>query len=427
MTGLPPTTSTRLGGRFAQFHAVAQWLGRILDAATASRPMSRPGRAGRLPGTPRRMSWSAFTRVRSGYVSVAIVLGVLLAAVYTLPMHPGPGSVAPIWRVPVGGPTLADGTNLPVYCLSASGPPLSCGIARMHQAGRIGFVAYREPPNPHDTLPVLTTADVGLLWALADPAARAGVQASAAELAGQMAASVHQVTESEVWRRDYRVALSDLLDRATQQAWRADDTQAAFRALLRASEPVMQETIAHEIGPALAPYVAEAFWHVVKANSVQVLSLIVGSPLDLSPIGSTLSIALQDPRVQAALGHVAPRIMELPQSELLVERLAANMADALQHDPTTGPLLTRIAMDPRLGRQLGGVRTDVGQFARRLVQVLWGLGSDNSLNSLAGLSVKTEIIGVSLPLILLVDADDATTLARALPGRATLLVPDRLQ
>jgi hypothetical protein len=189
----------------------------------------------------------------------------------------------------------------------------------------------------------------------------------------------------------------------------------------------MQDSIANEIGPAMAPYIAEAFWHLVKANSVQVLSLITGSPLDLSPIGTTLSVALQDPRVQVALGRVAPRLMDLPQSELLVERFSANLADALQRDPATGPLLTRIAMDPRLGKQLGGVRTDVARFVRKLGQVLWGLGSGSSLNSLAGLSVKTEIIGVSQPLILLLDSDDAATLAHALPGRATLLVPEVLR
>ncbi|HTC10319.1 MAG TPA: hypothetical protein VK726_16250 [Acetobacteraceae bacterium] len=365
--------------------------------------------------------------VRGGYVSIAITAAILVAAGYTLPWRPGPGTVPPIWRVPKDTPPLAVGTELPVFCLPATGLALRCGIARMRDGGQIGFVPYGELPNPHDALPVLATADIGLLWALADPAARAQVQASAAALATQMVASVRSVTDSEAWRYDYRESLQGLLDRASQAAWRADDTQRAFRALLRASEPMMQDSLTHQIGPAIAPFVADAFWNVVKTNSGQVLSLMAGQPLDLSPISSALSLALQDPRTQAALGHTGPRIMDLPQSELLFERMASNMADALQRDPETSALLTRIAMDPRLGDELGHVRNHLAQFMHQLGEVLWGLGSGSSMNSLAGLSVKTEIVGQSQPLILLIDTDDAATLVHTLPGRATLLVPETLR
>jgi hypothetical protein len=96
----------------------------------------------------------------------------------------------------------------------------------------------------------------------------------------------------------------------------------------------------------------------------------------------------------------------------------------LQRDPATTELLTRIAMDPRLGTEIARVRNHVAEFVHQLGQVLWGLGSGSSMNALAGLSVKTEIVGASQPLILLLDPDDAAMLAHSLPGRATLLVPE---
>jgi len=362
--------------------------------------------------------------LRGGYISIGIVIGIFAAAAYTLPLGAGPGGVAPIWRVPKGGPVLADATDLPVFCLPETGPAARCGIAQQRAGGRISFVPFGNSADLHDTLPVLASADVGLLWALADPAARAEVQASAAGLASQMVASVQQVTESDAWQHDYRDGLRDVLSRAAEYAWRAEDTQRAFRDLLRASEPVLQGSIANQIGPAVAPYVAEAFWRVVKANSKQVLSLIAGQPLDLSSAYAMLTYALQDPRVQVALGRVGPRLMDLPQSELLTERLASNMSDALQRDPATAELLTRIAMDPRLGSEIAHVRNHVAEFVHQLGQVLWGLGSGTTMNSLAGLSVKTEIVGASQPLILLLDPDDAAMLAHSLPGRATLLVPE---
>jgi hypothetical protein len=279
-------------------------------------------------------------------------------------------------------------------------------------------------PDPHETLPVLATADIGLLWSLADPAARSKVQASATELAAQVASSVQQVTDSPAWQHEYRESLRDVLERTTQEAWRAEDTQQAFRALLRASEPVVKDSLAHQIGPALAPYIADAFWSLLKTNSAQVLSLISGSPLDLSPIGSTFSVALQDPRVQVALGGIGPRLADLPQTELLTERFLANLAEALRRDHVATALLTRVAMDSRLGTELGHVRNHVGEFMRQLGEVLWGLGGSSSMNALAGLSMKTQIAGVSQPLIILLGNDDAATLVRTMPDRATLLVPE---
>ena len=310
-----------------------------------------------------------------------------------------------------------------MFCLPETGPAIRCGIAQIRASGQIGFVPFGALPNINETMPVLATADIGLLWALADPDARAKVQASAAELASQVVASVHQVTQSPTWKDDYRNALRDLLDRTTQIAWRAQDTQQAFRALLRASEPVMRDSFATQVGPAMAPYVSDAFWRVVRTNSTQVLSLIGGGPLDLSSIGSSFTLALQDPRVQTALGQVGPRIMDLPQSELLTERFVANLADALQRDPATSGLLTRIALDPRLSAELGHVRNNVAEFMRQLGEVLWGLGGSSKMNALAGLSMKTQIEGASQPLVMLLGPDDAATLARTLPGRATLLVP----
>jgi hypothetical protein len=163
---------------------------------------------------------------------------------------------------------------------------------------------------------------------------------------------------------------------------------------------------------------------MVKTTSSQMLSLITGSPLDLTAIGASFVAATQDPEVQAAVGRLGPRLLDLPQTEILFERMASNMADALQQDPETMDLMTRAVMDPRLGEELRQVRGDIGTFIHELGKVLWGLGDSSSMNPLAGLSVKTALVGSSQPLILLLDPDDAMTLVRTIPGRATLLVPE---
>jgi hypothetical protein len=413
-----------LGALFATRNPGAPPASHRSGAPTATRNSGAPT-ARRRPRAPSlRRYLGMFPKIRAGYVSILIVIGVAVAAVYTLPLGAGPGAAAPIWRVPRGGPTVADGTELPVFCLPETGPALRCGVAKMRSRRRISFQPFGDMPDPHETLPVLATADIGLLWSLADPAARSKVQASATELAAQVASSVQQVTDSPAWQHEYRESLRDVLERTTQEAWRAEDTQQAFRALLRASEPVVKDSLAHQIGPALAPYIADAFWSLLKTNSAQVLSLISGSPLDLSPIGSTFSVALQDPRVQVALGGIGPRLADLPQTELLTERFLANLAEALRRDHVATALLTRVAMDSRLGTELGHVRNHVGEFMRQLGEVLWGLGGSSSMNALAGLSMKTQIAGVSQPLIILLGNDDAATLVRTMPDRATLLVPE---
>ena len=297
-----------------------------------------------------------------------------------------------------------------------------CGIATVGDDARIGFTPYGEDAGADHAIPVLASADVGLLWALADPAGRARVQASAAGLAGQLIASVQDVTDSETWRTEYRFSLRRTLDQIAREAWRAPDTQDAFRAVVRAAEPVVRESVAADIGPALAPYMAEAVWRVAKANTMEAWSLILGSPLDLRAVVPVLTAALNDPRVQSQLGRLGPRILVLPETEVLIERLAANMAKALQQEPGTVDLLTQMATDPRLGARLRHFRADAGTFMHEIGQVLWGIGDRRSLNSLAGLSLKATLAAGSQPLILLLAPDEAAALAFALPGSATLLV-----
>jgi hypothetical protein len=341
-----------------------------------------------------------------------------------LPLSPGPGSSPPPWHVPRGGPALTEGLAVPVFCVKPSGPALRCGIAEAHASGQIGFKAYSDAAAIRGNIAVLAASDISLLWALSDPAGRSHIQALAADVARQTVISLHDVTASEAWRREYRENLGTLIDRAARKAWQAADTPPGFRAVSRARAPVIRDSVGNEIGPAVAPYVAGAFWRMVKTTSSQMLSLITGSPLDLTAIGASFVAATQDPEVQAAVGRLGPRLLDLPQTEILFERMASNMADALQQDPETMDLMTRAVMDPRLGEELRQVRGDIGTFIHELGKVLWGLGDSSSMNPLAGLSVKTALVGSSQPLILLLDPDDAMTLVRTIPGRATLLVPE---
>lgn len=360
---------------------------------------------------------------RGGRISATLALLLIVAATYVLPIRLWRDSASRTWQVPHGGPALAGGSDIPVFCMRSRKQATRCGIATVRDDARIGFALYGADYSADRAIPVLASADVGLLWALADPQERAKVQASASGLAGQLIASVEDVTESETWQSEYRFSLRHLLDHIAREAWRAPDTQEAFRALVRAAEPVVRESVATEMGPALAPYMAEAVWRIVKANTVGAWSVILSRELDLRAVAPVLTAALRDPAVQSQLGRLGPRILGLPETEVLMERLAANMGKAAQREPGTINLLTQMATDPRLGTRLRHFRSDTGAFMREIGQVLWGIGDKRSLNSLAGLSLKATIAAGSQPLILLLAPDEAAALAFALPGSATLLVP----
>lgn len=361
----------------------------------------------------------AFGWLRGGHVSVAILIAMLIAASYTIPFSTGLIARAPVWQIPSGGPVLREGLRLPVFCQTREGPEIRCGVANARGA-QIAFAPYGRQSDPKTVIPVLASADIGLLWALADPAARTKIRGSAADLVRQTIGRLRDITGSDTWQRGNRRAV---LERAIQHAWQAEDTARALRAFLRAGKPVMGDAIANEIGPLVAPYVAEAFWRMVKTTSAQMWSMITGNALDLSAIGTSVIAALQDRDVQTAIGRLGPRLMELPQTVVLFERLAANMADALQRDPEMIELLAQAAMDPRVRTELGQIPANAGRFLHDFGRVLWKLGDNRSLNSLAGMSVKTMLLGVSQPLILLLDPDDAVALVQILPGHAVLLVP----
>jgi hypothetical protein len=382
-------------------------------------------RAGALLGTAGGWSLRAGRRVlrrRGGAASAGIAALLLATALYVLPVHLLARPVQP-WRMPAGMAALPAGTALPVFCMPPDGVAIHCGLATARADGTLGFAPYGRRPGG-GTIPVLTEADLGLLWALAEPAGKARVRASAAGLERQIAGAVRDLTSSPTWQREYRPNVRRLLTRIAEQAWARPSTEAALQALIRAIEPLVAGKVAGEIGPAVAPYVADAIWPLLASNSTRVFALIAGEQPDLSPLSTAFSNALHDPAVQRVIGRLGPEVMALPQMELLSERLLGNLAEIAEHDPEAFDLATRIATDRRLGQPLGHVRDDLGAFLRQAGQVMWGLGDRRALNALAGVALKSTLMGTSEPLVLLIDPDSAVALERTLPGGVVLLVPE---
>jgi hypothetical protein len=370
--------------------------------------------------------------LRGAAGSLAITLLLLAGAYAVLPIHLLPRSEQ-LWRMPAGSSTSGSGasgatalpaaTEVAVFCLPPNGIPIRCGRAQVGVDAALSFTAYHGAPPLDAAIPVLTTADLGLLWALADPAGKTRVRVSAAGLEQQLIVAIRDITRSPTWQHEYRDTVRRLLTRIADQAWNMPSTQAALQALIHAIEPLVADKVAREIGPAVAPYVADAIWRLIESNSTQVLSLIEGGPPDLSPLSTAFAAALRDPVVQRQLGRLGPEVMALPQMELLSERLFANLASVAEQDPEVFDLATRIATDHRLGQSLGQLRDEGGAFLRQVGQVMWGLGDSRSLNSLAGEALKTTLTGTARPLVLLLDPDSAMALEHTLPSGVVLLVP----
>lgn len=363
--------------------------------------------------------------LRGATGSLAIALLLLVGALYTLPVHLWPRQ-RQLWQLPVGTTAAAAGlpeaTEVAVFCMPPDGIAIRCGRAEM-RGSTLAFTPYRDGPPPDAAIPVLTSADLGLLWALADPAGKARVRTSAAGLEQHLIVALGDITRSNTWRHEYRDTVRRLLTRIADQAWTMPSTQAALQALVRAIEPLVADKVARDIGPAVAPYVADAVWRLIETNSGQVFTLLGGGPPDLSPLSAAFTAALRDPAVERLLGRLGPEIMALPQMELLSERLFANLASVAEQDPEIFDLVTRIATDRRLGRSLGQLRDEGGALLRQVGQVMWGFGDSRSLNSLAGAALKTTLMGHAEPLVLLLDPDSAITLEHALPSGVVLLVP----
>ncbi len=370
----------------------------------------------------RRITFAA-RFLQGGRLSLAIAAAVGLVALAILPVRLGSRTAAQIWQIPADGPALILGSELPVFCMPRNGRATRCGIALVTAPDRIAFTPYGAGTDPARTIPVLAASDMGLLWALGDSEGKLQVRRSATALVRQLATNVRDLTQSPLWRREYRGATQDLLERLTMKAWNAPDTQRALSDLIVAAEPVVRQSIGQDIGPVIGSYMTEALWRVVKSNSTQVFSLMGGRALDLSPIGAAVSAALRDPAIQPALGRLGPKLLALPQTEVLTERFISNLADAVQRDPEVFAVLTRVATDPRLGQGVGSVRSHAGAFLREVGQVMWGVGNNQSLNSLAGMALKTTISGGSRPLILLLDPESGAALEQEMPGGVTLLFP----
>jgi hypothetical protein len=362
--------------------------------------------------------------LRGATGSLAIAVLLLAGALYALPVHLLPPRQQ-LWRMPAGASgSLPEATEIAVFCMPPSGIAIRCGRARVRADTALVFTAYRSGLPPGAAIPVLTSADPGLLWALADPAGKDRVRISAGALEQQLVVAVRDITRSPTWQHEYRDTARRLLTRITDRAWTMPSTQAALQDLVHAIEPLVADKVARDIGPAIAPYVADAVWTLIETNGSQVFTLMRGGPPDLSPLSTAFTAALRDPAVQKLLGRLGPEIMALPQMELLGERLFANLATVAEQDPDVFDLVTRIATDRRLGQSLGRLRDEGGAFVRQVGQVMWGLGGSRSLNSLAGEALKTALTGTARPMVLLLDPDGAIALEHALPSGVVLLVPN---
>jgi hypothetical protein len=71
------------------------------------------------------------------------------------------------------------------------------------------------------------------------------------------------------------------------------------------------------------------------------------------------------------------------------------------------------------------MRGAAGVFLRQMGQQLWGLGGADDLNALAGLTLKTALLGTKQYLVLLLDAEQALTLQQAHRGSLFPLFPER--
>lgn len=389
--------------------------------------------AGFVAGRAVSRSAARVVRRRGNLLAFLLVLAMLAtAASVTLPVTLWPRHVT-FWRLPAAPPAsvtelaagLGIGGDVPVFCVASRRGAARCGVARLVAAGRLRFTPYASMDMPAGATPLLTSASFSLLWALADPLGRFKVREDAASLAEELMGQVHALTQTPVWQRDYRPPISRLLERIADQVWAAPQTRLAFDALLDALHPVLRESFADDLGPALAPHVNDAMWRIVRANGAQVFSLIGGWPLDLSPLEAVSDQAFADPAARAAVGRLVPRLMATPQAELLAEQAANRLAVVLRREPAVLDLLTRVATDPRLESPLSHVRNQSDALLRESAELLWGLGGSNSLNSLAGLVMRAALAGEAQPMILLVGHREELLLRSDLPNGALALVRER--
>jgi len=357
-------------------------------------------------------------------VSLLIVVGFVAAGWRVMP-HGGPAGGVRYYAAPTGRLQLSATGTMPVFVMRRDQSAIRHGVASLEPGGAIRIEFYEED------LPELATASEALLlqpgfaalWAAASDGSQKELLKRAQAVQGQVGRTLEQVIGSDVFNREYRPVLRAILADAVTAAWDDDRSKAAFAGLLETADPLLRDMLRDEAGRILQSRLEHAFWEFIKTNWASPIYIITGDQIDYSPLSEAIQGVLRDPRLRDSLLQLGNRLLDTREAQLLSERLAIGIVDALLRDHRVPDIAAKMFWDARFRREVQPLYDALVALAGALPRHLGGLGNENTLNPLAAHVFKAMTLNGATSLIVFVTPDRRDRIERADPDAAIRLSP----
>lgn len=320
-------------------------------------------------------------------LSSAVLMSVFLSA--GVVVFPEPTTQAPRpYVLPRSLTTPPPGSELPVFRLRGDAMPLKSGMAVvLGETVHVGL----WPSTPDDLTakaePVVLTADLRTLWALADPEGRAALRKAGDGLV-TVTRDLLKASASPVFEAEYMPAIRGLVRRAMLRAWEEPETRYAFADALYAVDTAAIEDSLGNIAAVFMEKVEGHLWQRVKSATARLLGM--GSAAEVEGV---LSEVLRDPRVQRDLAEAVPHLLRGREFDAFVVRFAAAFANALLAEEELLPVMLKIAGDTRVIATQAGVGDRLTDLLRTMPRHLANLREDRDHNALASYVVRTLLQG----------------------------------
>lgn len=339
-----------------------------------------------------------------GYlISAVLIAALILVGLHVLPLGARGGDVAH-FVAPPGQLYMSQAGTIPVFVMRPDREVVRHGVARP-VAGGLLRVEFYETPLPafeRTSEALLVEPGLSVLWVTATPANRKRLRQRIERLQDQVGLTIERVARSDAFARTYKPRLRDILSEAVIRAWREPRSQAVVDRLMKRGVPALRETMAGEAGDVLREHLGDAVWDMLKANWRRAFGVVLGGKLDYSPVNAALVEAWRDPRLRSAVRDLGTRLLALPESRQLSERLAVSLADTLVRDARLAQVIADMTADQRLIDEVRPLSQAFYDLAGAVPANLAGLGGENDVSPLAAHVFKSLGLDSRIDLILFV-------------------------
>lgn len=272
---------------------------------------------------------------------------------------------ARMYERPAWANGLATLNSYPAYRLAADGTAIPVGRAVMQDDGRVEMRLFPDLVSVSfdGSHVVMLETDVKALWSLVPAASKADIGRIGERLVSVVRDRLVAIIGQPAFAADYRDPLQMIVEDAYDRMWRDPKLQLVNRTIRDMFQRAGGEQLAAALLPIALPRLRSAAFEMMVPSWEAMQDLVLEGKLDTRPLERAAADVMVDPDVQRLMMRHMLKIAEDERSWRIGAMLADAFLDSLTDDPRLEPLVDRMMRDPRFGRELRTLETELSAMS----------------------------------------------------------------